>query len=80
MYRSVNYKVQITQGTAYQVTEANVIHDGSSADITEFGTLFTGSNLGTLSATITGNFLYLQFTPASNATCVVKVMSTATTL
>ena len=80
VYRSVNYKVQITQGTAYQVTEANVIHDGSSADITEFGTLFTGSNLGTLSTTITGNFLYLQFTTASNATCVVKVMSTATTL
>ena len=35
-FRSVNYKVQITQGTNYHTSEINVIHDGSTVDITEY--------------------------------------------
>ena len=79
-FRSVNYKVQITQGTNYHTSEVNVIHDGSTADITEYGTLFTGSSLGSLTATISSGNLLLQFTPGSSASCTVKVMSTATTV
>ena len=79
-FRSVNYKVQITQGTNYHTSEVNVIHDGSTADITEYGTLFTGSSLGSLTAAISSGNLLLQFTPGSNASCTVKVMSTATTV
>ena len=79
-FRSVNYKVQITQGTNYHTSEVNVIHDGSTADITEYGTLFTGSSLGSLTTAISSGNLLLQFTPGSNASCTVKVMSTATTV
>ena len=79
-FRSVNYKVQITQGTNYHTSEVNVIHDGSTADITEYGTLFTGSSLGSLTAAISSGNLLLQFTPGSSASCTVKVMSTATTV
>ena len=79
-FRSVNYKVQITQGTNYHTSEINVIHDGSTVDITEYGTIFTGSSLGSLAATISSGNLLLQFTPGNNASCTVKVMSTATTV
>jgi hypothetical protein len=79
-FRSVNYKVQITQGTNYHTSEINVIHDGSTVDITEYGTIFTGSSLGSLAAAISSGNLLLQFTPGSNASCTVKVMSTATTV
>ena len=49
-------------------------------DITEYGTIFTGSSLGSLAAAISSGNLLLQFTPGSNASCTVKVMSTATTV
>ena len=79
-YRSVKYNVQITQGSNYHTTEINAIHNGTAADITEFGTLFTNATLGTFSATISSGNLLLQFTPGTNTSCVVKVMSTATTV
>ena len=79
-FRSVNYKVQITQGTNYHTSEINVIHDGSTADITEYGTLFTGSSLGSFTVAISSGNLLLKFAPGSNSSCTVKVMSTATTV
>ena len=78
-YRSVNYKVQVTQGSNYHMTEINVIHDGTNALMTEYGSVFT-SSLGTFDATISSGNLLLQFTPGSNTSCAVKVMSTATSV
>ena len=81
-FRSVNYKVQVTQGTDYYQSEINVIHDGSTAYITEFGIINTDpSNFGpTFSATINSGNLLLQVTMASNASATIKVLSTATTV
>jgi hypothetical protein len=52
LYRSVEYMVQMTDTTrgaganAFHVTKILIIHDNSSAYLTEYGTIFTGSGLG----------------------------------
>ena len=81
-FRSVNYKVQITQGTDYYQSEINVVHDGSTAYITEFGIINTDpSNFAaTFSATISSGNLLLQVAMGSNASATIKVLSTATTV
>ena len=81
-FRSVNYKVQITQGTDYYQSEINVVHDGSTAYITEFGIINTDpSNFAaTFSATISSGNLLLQVTMPSNSSSTIKVLSTATTV
>ena len=81
-FRSVNYKVQVTQGTSYYQSEINVVHDGSTAYITEFGIINTQpSQFGaTFSATINSGNLLLQVAMASNASATIKVLSTATTV
>ena len=81
-FRSVNYKVQITQGTDYYQSEINVVHDGSTAYITEFGIINTDpSNFGaTFSATISSGNLLLQVAMGSNASATIKVLSVATTV
>ena len=81
-FRSVNYKVQVTQGTDYYTSEINVVHDGSTAYITEFGIINTNpSNFGpTFSATINSGNLLLQVAMGSNTSATIKVLSTATTV
>ena len=81
-FRSVNYKVQITQGTDYYQSEINVVHDGSTAYITEFGIINTDpSNFSaTFSATISSGNLLLQVAMGSNASATIKVLSVATTV
>ena len=81
-FRSVNYKVQITQGTDYYQSEINVVHDGSTAYITEFGIINTDpSNFAaTFSATISSGNLLLQVAMGSNASATIKVLSVATTV
>ena len=82
-FRSVNYKVQVTQGTDYYQSEINVVHDGSTAYISEFGMINTdpsGFSNPTFSATISSGNLLLQVAMASNASATIKVLSTATTV
>ena len=76
-YRTVKYLVQCTQGTDYHSTEINVIHDGTTAYMTEYGTLFDNAALGTFDATISGGNLLLQITAGSATSMTVKVISTA---
>ena len=76
-YRTVKYLVQCTQGTDYHSTEINLIHDGSTVYITEYGTLFDNAALGTFSASISGGNILLQITAGSATSMGVKVISTA---
>ena len=76
-YRTIKYLVQCTQGTDYHSTEINLIHDGTTAYITEYGTLFDNASLGTFDATISGGNIVLQMTPGSATSMTVKVVSTA---
>ena len=76
-YRTIKYIVQLTQGTDYHSTEINLIHDGSTVYISEYGTLFDNAVLGTLSATISSGNVLLQLTPGSNSSLTARVVSTA---
>ena len=82
-FRSVNYKVQVTQGTDYYQSEINVLHDGSTADITEFGILhnYDPTSLPpAFSSTISSGNLLLQVTMPTTGSATIKVLSTATTV
>ena len=79
-YRSVKYTVQITQGSAYDYREISVIHDGTTAHMTEYGHIFTSSGLANFDATISSGNLLLQVTMLNAASATIKVMSTAVTV
>jgi hypothetical protein len=79
-YRSVKYQIQCSQGTDYHITEINLLHDGTTAYITEYGTIFDNAALGTFDATISGGNILLQMTPGSNTSMEVKVISSAVTV
>ena len=76
-FRTVKYLVQCTQGTDYHSTEINLIHDGTTVYITEYGTLYDNASLGTFNATISGGNILLQITAGSSTSMAVKVVSTA---
>ena len=76
-YRTVKYLVQCTQGTDYHSTEINVIHDGTTAYMTEYGTLFDNAALGTFDVAVSGGNLLLQITAGSATSMAIKVISTA---
>ena len=42
-FRSAQYQIQITQGSNYHVTTLNVLHDGTTVYLSEFGTIRTGA-------------------------------------
>jgi hypothetical protein len=71
-YRSAKYKVQVKNGTNYQVSEALVIHNGTTAYISEYGSIQTNGNLGVLSATVSGSNVLVQFI-AANSTNTVRI-------
>ena len=79
-YRGSFVKVLITQGSAYQMGNYTIIHDGTTASIIEESAIATGSMLGTFSATISSGNLLLQVAMGSNASATIKVLSTATTV
>ena len=76
-YRTIKYLVQCTQGTDYHSTEINLIHDGTTVYITEYGTLFDNAALGTFDATISSGNILLQITAGSSSNMDVKVISSA---
>ena len=76
-YRTVKYLVQCTQGTDYHSTEVNLIHDGTTVYITEYGSLWDNAALGTFDATITSGNILLQITAGSASSMTTKVISTA---
>jgi hypothetical protein len=77
-YRSAKFMIQVTRGSEYQVTEALMIHDGTDAFVTVYGTMFTGSTaLATFDADISGGSMRLLATSATTASTVYKISLTA---
>ena len=79
-YRSAQFQVQITRGTDYHMTTINVIHDGTSAYMTEFGIVKTGASLATFDADISSGSVRLLATPSSATSTVFKISKTLTTV
>lgn len=75
-YRAAKYMVQASSGTAYQVVEVLMAHDGTSVFMTEYGSVTTGTNLVTLDSDISAGKVRLLATP-TNATTTIRVVCTA---
>jgi hypothetical protein len=76
-YRSAKYIIQVDNGSGdYETREALVVHDGTSAYITEYAMVYTGADLlGDASVTMSGSDVLLQYTPTSGSV-TVKVIAT----
>ena len=79
-YRTAFVDVQITQGSAYQAGQYALIHDGTTATIVEKVAVATGSMLGTLTTTISGDNMLLQVNMGSSSSATVTVKSSTLTV
>ena len=77
VYRSVEYQIQVTEGSKYHTTKILAIHNGTAASHNEFGTLSIGTVPATFDVDISGSNLRLLATPASSNSTVFKVKFTA---
>jgi hypothetical protein len=75
IFRSARVQVQITQGTNYQASDVLIIHDGSTADVIEYGSIATNDYLGTFSAIVSGGNCLLKINMSSATSATVKVLS-----
>jgi len=75
-YRGAKYSITVSDATGgvFEITEVHVIHDGSSASITQFGTVLQGgsSELGTFTVDINSGNLRLRVASASTNSTVYK--------
>ena len=76
-YRSASYQIQAVQGSNYNMTTINVIHDGTNTYMNEFGTLNQPTGIATFSTDINSGALRLLGYPASSSSTTFKVIFTA---
>ena len=76
VYRSVEYQIQVTEGSNYHTTKILAIHNGTAASHNEFGTLSIGTAPATFDVDISGSNIRLLATPASSNSTVFKVKFT----
>lgn len=72
-FRILKVLIQISSGTSYQCSELLIIHDGTSADISEYNIITTDVELATYSADISGGNVRLLVTPI-NAISEIKAI------
>ena len=70
-FRAARYIVAMSKGTNFHSTEIMMVHDGTSVDITQYGTL-SDATLATFDADISGSNVRLLCTPASSDSTVIK--------
>ena len=71
-YRASQYVMSVWDNNANNcyMSTISLMHDGTSAWITEFGQITTNSNIGAFAATVSGANVMLQFTPTSTNSTV----------
>jgi hypothetical protein len=71
LYRTAKYLIQSTSSNHAESYDALVIHNGATtANVVVYNSVNTGSSLGNLNATISGNTVNLTYTAYSSATNV----------
>jgi len=73
-YRSASLRVQIKQGSNYQVGRYLLIHDDTTATIVEEAAIATNSMLGTISAAINGSNVEVKVTMGSASSATVTTI------
>jgi hypothetical protein len=74
-YRSAKYFVQVSSGTDFHIIELNLLHNGTTVFLAQYGEVLTSSSLGTFDADISGSTVRLLFTGV-NAVSTVKLLRT----
>lgn len=77
IFRSVTYQIQITEGSNYNMTMINAVHDGTVVYMSEYGTINQPVGIATFSTDINSGFLRLLAYPSSSSTTTFKVILTA---
>tara|TARA_B100000965_G_scaffold351308_1_gene325790 strand:+ start:251 stop:622 length:372 start_codon:yes stop_codon:yes gene_type:complete len=80
IYRSANYQIQVVEGSNYNSTSINLIHDGTTAYMTEYGTLNQPTGVATFSADINSDKIRLLGYPGTASTTTFKVIYSAVKL
>ena len=75
-YDAAEIVVKVTEGGKRHVTKLLITHDDSTPIATEYGTVFTTSELAEFGVNINGNALELLATPSSTNTTVFKIVGT----
>ena len=73
-YRSASFRVQITQGTSYQVGKYLLIHDGTTVTMVEESAIATGSMLGDITSVINGSNVEIKVTMYSASSATVTTI------
>ena len=68
LYRTAKYVVQATRTTNMESYEILVTHNGTTAYSTTYGVINSGTSLGTISATISGPNVLVQYTATGTNT------------
>jgi hypothetical protein len=78
LYRSAKYMVQVTDTTnnLYHFCELMVLHNGLSAFITEYATLYSSYSLMSFDANVSGSSLFVTGTP-TNSNNTIKIYRVA---
>jgi len=77
VYRSAVFQVQAVQGTNYNMTTINVLHDGTETYMTEYGTINQPVGIATFSTDIDAGSLRLLAHPTSISSTTFKVLTKA---
>ena len=77
IYRSANYQIQVIQGTNYNTTSINVLYDGTTAYMTEYGTINQPVAIATFSAQVNSGNVELIGYPGTASTTTFKVIYSA---
>ena len=76
-YQSVEFKIQVTESSSYNSTIVRAMHDGTSAYVTEYGTLQAPSGIATFSADLSAGQLRLLAYPTTSGLTTFSVIYTA---
>ena len=71
-FRSIKYQVQIAQNSDFQATDILVLHNGTTSNLIEYGSIATGEYLGTFETTVSGGNVNLNYTPNVSAAATVS--------
>ncbi len=75
-FSGAEYTVTATEGSDRQITKLLVTHDGSTAIATEYGVVFTNTELATFEVEISGPVVRLNVTSSSSSSTVYKIAGT----
>jgi hypothetical protein len=79
-YRAGRFIIQVSQGSAYQVSEFRIIHDGTTTYLTEYAVLETSGELCSFTSDVNGGNVRIKTVMASATSATIKLNRTLITV